>query len=171
MTIDRLHMVQADVKYACVDHPQLSPDAWHHLDSSKPVDAGARAALVCRFSCPVRDRCPVPPSSETICGDGWWDRQGNLMPFMDGLIEANQAAAYLGLTIRAFLYLAQYSGVTYVTKIRHMRFFDLEQIRALAPKNGPQCGSAAKLALHEMRGDPPCTRCVGILSEGATVKC
>lgn len=158
-------MVMADVNYACVDHPQLPSDAWHDLDSSKPMGRGARAALVCRFSCPVRHECPVPPSMETICGAGWWDRQGNLMPFEDGLIEMNQAAAYVGLTNQAFLSLAKYSGVSFVAKVRHLRFFDLTQIKELASKHGPPCGTATKLALHEMRGDGPCQRCLDVFSE------
>lgn len=155
-----------DAGFACFNHPRLRPDAWHQLDSSKPVAAGAQAALVCRFSCPAgqEGRCPFTDGTETICGAGWYDRQSNLRPFRSNEIEANQAAAYVGLTTGAFLYLARYHEIRIVRKEKHLRFFDLEQVKRVARTAGPACGSVAKLALHEIRGDAPCHQCHGAKS-------
>lgn len=167
------------VKYGCVDHPTLAPDAWHQVETGKPMAAGARAALVCRFSCPARDQCPVAESlaaqqaqhsepktvaktggwAETIYSKGWFDRQGNLIPFADNEIEAHQAAAYLGMQLHAFQYLVRLRDLQ-SRKLRHARFYKLSDIRALAAGgSGIACGNQAKLILHELRGDGDCPRC------------
>lgn len=148
-----------DSEFACFAHPQLGPDAWHQVDSGKPVDLGAQAALVCRFSCRARARCPVTRGDETICGQGWFDRTKHLRPFHDNEIEEHQAAAYLGMSVPAFLALARYRKMRVIRKEKHLRFYDLERVKLAAQVAGPSCGSVGKLALHEIRGDGPCLRC------------
>jgi hypothetical protein len=153
-----------NTRYACFAHPRLSPDSWHQLDSSKPVDAGAQAALVCRFGCPagIAGECPVTSGTEVISGYGWFNRQSRLHPFVDNEIEAHQAAAYVGLTERAFVHLARYHRIPVIRKEKHLRFYALDAVKKAARTSGPNCGTIGKLMLHEIRGDAPCLRCHGV---------
>lgn len=155
-------------EYACAHHPRLGPNDWHTLELNKPVLGGAAAALVCQFSCPARETCPVSVDTatawtDTICGEGWFQHNGTFVPYRPGYLELYQAAAYVGVVPESFRYLMRKHGIRPALSYKTLRYLHMVDVQKLAREAGPLCGTAAKLSLHEMRGDLPCVTCEQLL--------
>lgn len=140
---------------ACGNNPFLPPDAWHEVEQGAPAGQGAEALLVCRFACPVRDACAKVKQADpnTVVAGGWYDHGGRY--HQHELLETHQAAAYLGMEVRAFvrrkLPVAQHIG--------WRCFYDLAEIQRVARTRRQLHGTMQEMKLHHLRGERPCALC------------
>lgn len=146
---------------ACVNHPILSPDAWSEISNGRPSEDGIKAWLVCRFACPVRDKCPFDEGSEIIAKGGWFDSRGRFIRPPDDRMELRQAVVYLGISEQYLRKLIKIHGIETVTgpssvQIAYLRVADVEE---LASSLGPRHGTTARFELHLLRGEHPCNLC------------
>lgn len=146
---------------ACVNHPILSPDAWSEISNGRPTDDGIKAWLVCRFACPVRNRCPFDEGSEIIAKGGWFDSRGRFIRPPDDRMELRQAVVYLGISEQYLRKLIKLKGIEIVSgpssvQIAYLRISDVEE---LALSLGPRHGTLTRYELHLLRGEEPCNIC------------
>jgi hypothetical protein len=150
---------------ACYNHPVLPPDAWSQVEKSYPRGDGARALLVCRMACPVRAECKelVPRGVDSISGGGWTDRKGRYREPKEDLLDANMAAAFLGITVEQVQKISRRRLPTVVTE-RGRSWFHETDVSALADVLviagiAPAHGTKNALELHQIRGERPCQSC------------
>lgn len=148
---------------ACHQNPVLGPDAWNHVRNNHPVGDGARAALVCRFACRIRDRCPFGEENgvEAIAGKGWFGTSGRFIKPPDDLLEVTQAAAYIGLQLSYLNVLIKKQGIERrsIKGTGLTTFIRLTDVYRLADTHGPRHGTAERHTLHLLRGEVPCLWC------------
>ena len=154
---------QEDLQIGCVNNPVLGMDAWSQVDKFYPAGDGAKAAIVCRFACPLKNACPFGDEGAAVVanGGGWFTYKGVFIKPPDELMEVNQAAAYIGVTVKYLESVVQLLGLRKFrsplsTLVMLLRFEDVE---TLAETHGPRHGSGARYDLHLLRGEVPCKQC------------
>jgi hypothetical protein len=149
---------------ACNNHPELSADAWSHVDQGSPRGEGAEALIVCRQACPVRQNCRDNfEGISMVAGGGWFNAHGEFTD-ADGLLDIYQAAAYIGVSprrIQTWINRKIFSVAPPNTK----SWFKPTDVRQLAKKYGPKHGTRAARRLHVIRGEKLCPYCVLIGQE------
>lgn len=149
---------------ACVNHPLLSADAWSEISNGRPSEDGIKAWLVCRFACPVRDKCPFDEGQEVIAKGGWFDSRGNFIKPPDDRMELRQAVAYLGISEQYLRKLIKINDIKTVTgpssvQIAYLR---VDDVKELALTLGPRHGTLTRFELHLLRGEQPCNLCSAV---------
>lgn len=147
-----LEPVEVRSDYACVDHPVLTPEAWHQVRGSKVVGEGVYAALVCQFACAARDRCPFTEGVETVAAGGWFNQFGKFIKMPEGTIELHQAAAYIGLNKSKFAYQLQRNNIRCAGRFHNHGTYATREIKALAERLGPEHGTPERAKLHQVLG-------------------
>lgn len=147
---------------ACVRHPFLGPDAWSSVRIKRPVGDGAKAALVCQFACPIRDRCPFigVEGNEIIVSRGWYISNGSFITPPEGTLEIHQAAAFLGLRPEYLQELVRALRIQGIKGPAYLIFYQMDDLWKIAEHHGPKHGTAARYEVHLLRGEEPCARCV-----------
>lgn len=145
---------------ACQNHPVLPLDAWTQVEKGYPRGDGAKAILVCRLACPVRAQCKelVPRGADSISGGGWTDRRGEYREPKDDLLDANMAAAFLGVTVERVQRLSK-RRLPAVVRERGRSWYHETDVWTLAETLGPIHGTKSAYELHLIRGERPCQRC------------
>lgn len=159
---------------ACVRHPFLGPDAWASVRNKRPIGDGAKAALICQFSCPIRDQCPFNgvEGAEIIISNGWYISNGSFITPPEGTLEIHQAAAFLGLRPEYFKGLVRTLRITGIKGPASLIFYYMEDLWKIAEHHGPGHGTAARYEVHILRGEEPCAVCVrarNLEAEGASL--
>jgi hypothetical protein len=148
---------------ACLNPPAgLSIDAWHGIDKGHVNAEGAKAVLVCRQVCPVRDLCrdTITEGAEVVIGGGWYDAKGRFHEPKDDLMDAYMAAAYLGVSPSYLRTLASHKKIVPVVREGGRGWFHVVDVWALSETVGPRHGSMKAHQLHLLRGEVPCRKCV-----------
>jgi len=144
---------------ACRDHPVLSPDAWFEVINAAPKGQGAEAMMVCRYVCPVMNECRANYQGiEAIAGGGWFDAKGQFYEPDEDLLDANQAAAYLGVRVDRVRRIMG-GALPIAAHKRGRAWFRLEDVHSISKRYGPPHGSMLAYRLHELKGEQPCPMC------------
>lgn len=148
---------------ACLKHPFLGPDAWGEVLWGFPHNEGARAALVCRFVCPVRAQCRDSyHEKEMIAGGGWVNRRGVFHENPEGTMELHQAAVYIGITVVRLQSWLSRGKVQAARRLGGRSWLWLTNVKELAQKYGPPHGTVQAWQLHQLRGEAICPECVPV---------
>lgn len=162
-------------KLACFQNPLLGPDAWTEVEKKRPTGEGIKAALICRFSCQVRDRCPFGERGTEIIanGGGWFTNGGKFIKPPANMLESNQAAAYIGIPSSYLVRVIRETGIKRFKGPSHLTYLLLEDVERLADTHGPRHGTVLCYNLHLLRGQVPCKECTtakeGVEVSGARV--
>lgn len=147
---------------ACYQNPLLGPDAWAMVEKRRPVKDGAKASLICRFSCQLRNACPFgeDKGAEIIAnGGGWFTTEGKFIKPPEDMLETNQAAAYVGVTHEQFLAILRGWGTPRTRGPGYVTFVPLKEVQRIAETHGPGHGTVLCYNQHLLRGEVPCYRC------------
>lgn len=143
---------------ACHNHPFLNAEAWFDVEAGVPRDQGARALIVCRFSCPVREKCREKYQGvDAIAGGGWFDGNGTFHDLGNDVMDIYQAAAYVGVPTERFRQMVhkKLKPAFYRNGRNWYRVEDIMKLTITRPAHG----TYGAQEVHILRGEPYCEQC------------
>jgi hypothetical protein len=144
----------------CANHPVLHKNAWLKLNEGHPKGEGSEAVIVCRMACPVRVECEKwYRGRDVIAGGGWFGSNGAYRGADQTLMDAHQAAAYIGVTVNTIYAWRSTKRLVSVKFETGRNWFKTEDVVRLAKNHGPRHGTSGARRLHLIRGEDMCVAC------------
>jgi len=143
---------------ACWRHRALSPTAWEDVENGWYGTRGAAAMLVCRFECPITETCKKKIFGEDIvAGGGWYTASGEFREIPAGMMDAQMAAAVLGVAVER---VQRWMGnrLKTVAKYHGRALYKQDDVFAIGRDPAVHGTNAARYR-HERNGEDPCSRC------------